>query len=160
MTQHVTHRLTYDAPAAEVYRMLTTASFREQVGARMRVLSVEASVTEDAAATVVRIAQVQPAKGLPSFATRIVGDTIEIDQVERWTSDRHADVELVIPGKPGRISGTARLEEADGTTTEVVELDVKVGIPLVGGRLEGLVADMLVKALEAENATGRDYLSR
>ena len=35
-----------------------------------------------------------------------------------------------------------------------------MGIPLVGGKIEGLVADMLHKALEAEHEVGRDYLSR
>ena len=39
-------------------------------------------------------------------------------------------------------------------------LTVKVNIPLVGGKLEGLIADLLLKALKAENKVGRDYLSR
>ena len=56
--------------------------------------------------------------------------------------------------------GTIRLSESGGTTTETVDLDIKVGIPLVGGKIEGLVADMLLKALRTEQKVGRDYLSR
>ena len=58
------------------------------------------------------------------------------------------------------MTGTARLAESGGVTTETVVLDVKVSIPLVGGKVEGLVADMLLKALKTENRVGRDYLSR
>ena len=45
-------------------------------------------------------------------------------------------------------------------TTETVDLDVKVSIPLVGGKIEDLIADLLLKALKVENQVGRDYLSR
>ena len=44
-------------------------------------------------------------------------------------------------------------------TTERLEMTVKVNIPLVGGKIENLIADLLRKALKAENVVGRDYLS-
>jgi hypothetical protein len=69
-------------------------------------------------------------------------------------------VEVVIPGKPGQMTGTISLRESGGTTTETVQMDVKVNIPLVGGKIESLIADLLRKALRAENAVGRDYLTR
>ncbi len=46
------------------------------------------------------------------------------------------------------------------TTTETVDVEIKVNIPLVGGKIESLIADMLRKALRAEGEAGRDYLSR
>ena len=58
------------------------------------------------------------------------------------------------------MNGSTRLSEADGVTTHTVDLDIKVGIPLVGGKIEGLIADLLVKALKVQNRVGRDYLSR
>ena len=57
------------------------------------------------------------------------------------------------------MNGTARLRESGGTTTETVDLTVKVGIPLVGGKLEGLIGDLLLKALKAENVVGRTWLA-
>ncbi len=60
-----------------------------------------------------------------------------------------------IPGKPGEIRGTVSITE-DGTgTTENVRMDVKVSIPMVGGKIEGLIAELLTKALRAENHVGR-----
>jgi hypothetical protein len=160
MPKRVLTELTYDAPAKEVHAMLTTAAFREEVCERMQVLRADAEVVEVADGTQVTIDQVQPAAGLPSFATKLVGDEIRIVQRETWTSPTHADVEVTIPGKPGEMSGTVELVETDGTTVETVDLEVRVRLPLVGGKIEDLVAQMLTKALRTENETGRDYLSR
>ena len=160
MSKRITHQLTYDASTAEVHAMLTDPAFREEVCARMKVLSVEATVEPAGVGSRVTIDQVQPAAGLPSFATKIVGETIRIVQVETWTSPVHADIEVTIPGKPGEMTGTATLREVGGTTTEEVELDIKVRIPLVAGKIETLVGEMLLKALETENTVGREYLAR
>jgi uncharacterized protein YndB with AHSA1/START domain len=160
MSTRITHELTYDAPASAVYKMLTTPEFREEVCARMKVIRASATVSDDSDGTVVTIDQTQHAAGLPSFAKKFVGDEIQIVQRETWTDPMRADVHVAIPGKPGEMAGTAVLRESGGTTVETVELDIRVRIPLVAGKIEALVGDMLLKALRTENTTGREYLSR
>jgi hypothetical protein len=160
MSKRLTHELTYDAPLADVAAMLVDPAFREEVCTYQRVLRVDVTVTEVKGATEVTIDQAQPASGLPSFARKIVGDEINIVQKERWGTPDRASIEVSIPGKPGEMKGTATLTESGGVTTETVDMEIKVGIPLVGGKLEGLVSDMLLKSLEAENKVGRGYLSR
>jgi hypothetical protein len=39
-------------------------------------------------------------------------------------------------------------------------MTIKVGIPLVGGKIEDLISGLLLKALKAENKVGREYLAR
>lgn len=160
MATQVTVELAYDASPDEVYAMLTDPAFREEACLRMKVLRASATVEDGSAGTVVTIDQVQPAQGLPSFATKLVGDEIRIVQEETWSDGRRADVHVSIPGKPGEMVGTAVLEETGSGTVERVELEIRVRIPLVAGKIEKLVADMLRKALRAENEAGRDYLSR
>lgn len=155
MGKRVVKELTYDASLEEVSAMLTDAVFRERVLERMRVVRGTVTVEDG----VVTIDQVQSASGLPSFATRIVGEEIRIVQVEAWRTSEHADVEISIPGKPGEMAGTTTLAETGGRTTERVDLEVTVRLPLVGGKLEGLVADMLGKALDTEHRTGVDWLA-
>jgi len=46
------------------------------------------------------------------------------------------------------------------TCVETVDLTIKVNIPLVGGKIEGLIADLLLKALKAEHKVGQQYLTR
>jgi hypothetical protein len=57
------------------------------------------------------------------------------------------------------MSGTALLTEDPDGTTETVNLTVKVNIPLVGGKIEGLIADLLSKALRTEHKVGVEWLA-
>ena len=66
---------------------------------------------------------------------------------------------MSIPGKPGQMTGTVRLVgDADGTT-ETVAGSVRVNMPLVSGKAESLIAQMLGKALRAEHTVGREWLA-
>ena len=160
MAKRLLHEMVYDAPLAAVAAMLTDPSFREEVCDATGVLRHDVTVERDADAAEVTIEQVQPAQGIPSFAQKFVGDEITIVQRETWRTPDEGAIHVTIPGRPGEMKGTARLSETDGVTTETVDMTIKVGIPLVGGKIESLIADMLRKALEAEHAAGRDYLSR
>lgn len=156
MSTKLTKKLTYDAPAEAVAAMLDDVAFREEVLQRQRVKRGSASVEGD----LVTIEQVRSSAGLPSFAQKFVGDEITIVQTETWTSPTSCDVTLSIPGKPGEAVGTMRLLESGGTTVEEVDLDLTVRIPLVGGRIEGLIAGMFEDALDIEEAVGREWLAR
>ena len=159
MSKRLVHEMTYDAPAERVMAMLADQAFREEVCDYQRVLRRTVTVETTASGMDVVIDQFQSVQGLPSFATKLVGDEVNIIQRESWTGG-HGDIEVTIPGKPGEMKGTAVVVESGGTTTETVDLTIKVGIPLVGGKIEGLISDLLLKALKAENKVGRDYLSR
>jgi Protein of unknown function (DUF2505) len=160
VAKRLRHELTYDAPMAAVAEMLADPSFREEVCEFQGVKRAMVSIDCDDAGMEVTIDQVQAAQGIPSFAKKFVGDEINIVQQESWSSATDGEINVTIPGKPGEMAGTARLSEAGGVTTETVDMTVKVNIPLVGGKIEGLIADLLVKALKAENKVGREYLSR
>ena len=160
MAKRLTHTLTYDAPLAAVSAMLDDTEFREEVCSFQRVLRATVEVDDTPDGMRVVVDQVQPAKGIPSFAKKFVGDEIRIVQTEIWTTETRADLHITIPGKPGEMTGTITLTESGATTTETVDVQVKVNIPLVAGKIESLIADMLVKALLAEESVGRDYLSR
>ena len=160
MSKRIQHELTYDAPVADVAAMLRDPAFREEVCDYQRVISKKVTVTPEGEGMEVVIDMVQPARGIPSFAQKFVGDTINIVQTESWSSATQGDITVTIPGKPGDMKGTARLTESGSGTVETVDLTVKVAIPLVGGKLEGLIAGLLEKALVAENTVGREWLSR
>ena len=153
------HEMTYDATLAEVSAMLDDPAFRDEViAAQGGVGTFEIESVGEITTAVVDV--VQPATGLPSFATRIVGSEINIVQREEWTSAEYADLHVTIPGRPGQMVGSITLDEDDGSTTETLEVEITVNIPLVGGKVEKLVGDMLRKALRKEEKVARDYLSR
>jgi hypothetical protein len=163
MSKRLRHDLTYDAPVFDVAAMLADPAFREDVCDYQRVISKKVTITPKGGSSGgmdVVIDMVQPARGIPGFAQKFVGDTINIVQSESWSSPTQGQISIAIPGKPGDMSGTAVLKESGSGTVETVDLTVKVNIPLVGGKLEGLIAGLLEKALVAENTVGREWLSR
>lgn len=160
MSRQLLHRLTYDAPAAAVAEMLADPEFRKEVCAAQRVTRADVSVERIGDHLEVVVDQWQHTAGVPSFARKFVGEETNVVQAESWATPLLGDIVVTLPGKPGDIRGTATLTESDGVTTETVDLTIKVGIPLIGGKLEDLLRDLMTKALEAENAAGRAYLSR
>ena len=106
-------------------------------------LAHDVTITPDGAGMTVVVDQTLPADGIPAFATKFVGSEIQVVQTETWTSPREAALDLVIPGKPGHLRGTITLTESGTETVEAVAGDLKVSIPLVGGKLESLIADLL-----------------
>ena len=160
MSTKLSYDLTYDAPLLAVGEMLMDPAFREEVCDEQGVLRHTVTVSQKGGGMKVVVDQVQSAEGIPGFARKFVGDEINLIQTEQWSDIETGSVEVVIPGKPGQMRGTIRLRESGGTTTETVDLEVKVNIPLVGGRIESLIIDLLRKALKTENAVGRAYLAR
>jgi len=154
------HDLTYDAPADAVTAMLADPAFREEVCDFIRVIRKTVVIEPVGEGMHVTIDQWQRTSGVPSFAKKLVGEETNIVQREIWTTPLLGDISVTIPGKPGDMAGTIRITEAHGVTTETIDMQVKVGIPLLGGKIEDLISGLLLKALKAENKVGRDYLAR
>ena len=156
---HFHQELEYDASPAEVYAMLADPAFREAVCEAGDSVRHDVSITPKGAGMSVSVDQVQPAAGIPSFARKIVGDEIEILQREEWSSETDASLDVSIPHKPGHLKGTITLRENGSGTVETVDAEVKVHIPMVGGKLEKLISDMLGSALRSEHRVGKAWLA-
>ncbi len=152
------HELTYDAPPDEVFAMLADPAFRAKVCDAQGVVSHDIDLTPtDEGFTLVND-QVQNTAGLPAIAKKIAGDTTRAVIEEHWTSRAGGTVSVTAPGKPTTATGTVRLEARGAGTAEVVELDVKVKVPVIGGKLEGLMADNIKAGLEVEQTVGTAWL--
>ena len=136
--------------------MLADAAFREQVCDAQHALSKSVAVT----GSTVSIRYEQKVSGVPGFAKKFVGDTIEVHQDEIWSADfTSGDLKLTLPGKPGSLSGTSRLVENGGRTVETVILAATVNVPLISGKLEDLICSIFKKALEREHEVGIRWLA-
>jgi hypothetical protein len=155
------HVNSYAASAAEVHAMLTTREFREEVCTYQRALEHSVRISQDGDTTGVVITQSQSMDGAPAAARKIVGSSVRIIQREMWTATSSADFAMEIPGKPGHLKGAITLvDKGDGSCEEVFAGEVKVHVPLLGGKLEGFVADILARALRREGRVGVTWLER
>lgn len=153
------HQMTYDATPAEVHAMLADPAFREKVCVAARTVAHDVKIDGTSDAMTVTVDQTQPAQGIPSFAKKFVGDEIHIVQKESWTGATSASLAVEIPGKPGDFKGAIDLAGDTDGTVETVAGDIKVKIPMIGGKLEGLIADLLRSALKSEQRVGRAWLA-
>ena len=155
----VSEELRYDGATIEqVHEMLADETFRKKVCDAQGVLRHTVTIEAAGEGMTVEIDQFQAAKGIPGFAKKFVGDEIHIVQSEDWTSKEKGNISLVIPGKPGEITGTALLTEDPDGTTETVNLNAKVNIPMVCGKIEGLITDLISRGLREEKKVGRAWL--
>jgi Protein of unknown function (DUF2505) len=151
----VSHTLTYPGTTvADVFAMLGDPAYRKAVGEYQHVQDFACDITSAGDGMEVRLEQAHGTTRIPSFAQRLVGHEIRFVQQESWRSPSSAEIHVTIPGKPGEMTGTETLTQAGDDVVQQVDLAVKVSIPLVGGKVEDLVAGFLGKAFEAENKVG------
>ena len=153
------HDLSYDAAPGVVAEMLADPAFREKVCAAMHATRWDVTVDGSGAGRTVVIDQTQPARSIPSFARKVVGDEIRIVQTETWTGTAAGTLVLAIPGKPGGFEGRIVLGPNGAGTRETVTGEARVKIPLIGGKLESLVEELLRAALRTEERVGREWLA-
>jgi uncharacterized protein YndB with AHSA1/START domain len=153
------HEITYDAPLADVFAMLSDPAFRQKSAEAMGVISADVSINAKGAGISVKIDQVQPTEGVPSFARKFAGETTRAVQTEEWDSPSGGTISIQTPGKPTSINGTLSLRTSGTTTTETLEVEVKVKVPLLGGKLESLMADLVTRGMDKEHAAGVAWLA-
>lgn len=94
---------------------------------------------------------------LPGFAKKVVGEKNIVTQTEKWSSDGaggyDVDVLVKIKGVPGQMSGSMKITPArDNEADWDIDFTVDAGIPMVGKKLEGVMAtetkDQFVKEFE------------
>ncbi|CAN5330485.1 DUF2505 domain-containing protein [soil metagenome] len=153
------HELTYDSPPADVFAMLSDPAFRKQVAAAQELVSADIAVTPNGEGFDLVSDQVQNTSGLPAIARKIAGETTQAVIVEQWPDARGGSLEITAPGKPTSAAGTITLIEAGTGTSEVIELEIKVKVPLIGGKLESLMADTIRAGIEVEQTVGAAWLA-
>ena len=157
MARSIDYRSTLAFPAEKVFATMTD---EEYLRARLRELGgpgselLEHQVGPDGARY--KLKQGLSEKDLPP----IVGKVMQGDLAIQRTETLHAtgpgayggDVDVAISGVPGSASGTMRLAGNGAGSEFEVHADVEVKVPLIGGKIEEIVAGQVRRLLEAETA--------
>ncbi|MEY8041485.1 DUF2505 domain-containing protein [Saccharopolyspora cebuensis] len=171
MARRIEHRSTSEWSASAVHQALIDVDYLTD---RLRTLGgahaelVEHVSTPDGGVRY-QIRHGVRSDALPQLARSVVGGDLVIDRSESWRrqDDEHytGEVAAEIAGAPCTIAGSMWLRDLDEPVgTEVSEFvvsgTVRVGVPLVGGKLEDLVADQVQKLLAAEEQFTGEWLAR
>jgi hypothetical protein len=157
--KRASHTLTYPgATVHDVFAMFADPAYRKAVSDYQRVVDFDCRISMNGDGMDVQLEQAHATDRIPTFAQKLVGREIRFVQEESWTSHSLATIHVTIPGKPGDLDGPTSLTQAGADVVQQIDLAVKVPIPLVGGKLEDLIAGFITKAFDAENKVGVKWL--
>src|SRR3954451_11336744 len=148
----VTH--SFDADVETVYALVSDPAFIERKYADdgATEISIEHDPRDGAARNEIRR---KVTIDLPGFAKKVMSPTNTLVQVDDWAAagadgSRVCTYSVEVQGVPSRINGTVTLTPEGGGTRQDIDADVKVSIPLLGGKLEKFAVDSGTKVLAKE----------
>jgi hypothetical protein len=165
MPRQIDYRSTSPHAADEVYATMVDPDYLrarlERIGGPGAALLEHSADVEGAR---YRLRHGLDAKDLPSAVRSVLPGNLTIERNERWTrkdSGRYlADVDVTIVGAPASATGGMRLRDLpDGGSALDVRADVRVTVPLIGGKIEDVVGEQVQKLLAAETAFTQEWLA-
>ena len=163
-TMRVTHQLAGDVET--VAALLTDPAFLERKFAASGATDITVAAEDLPDGGKHLVIRRKVTVDLPGFAAKFIQPTNTLVQTEDWappTGDgrRLVTYRVDVQGVPSRIDGTVTLSPDAGGTRQDVEAQVKVSIPLAGGKLEKLAVDSGTSLLREEaEFTNRELASR
>ena len=93
--------------------------------------------------------------GVPGFLEKFLPKEGRANQTDDWgpveaDGSRRGRWEAEIPGAPAQVGGTMRLEPDGEQTRYTIEGEVKVKVPIIGGKAEKFLAGMVLRLTEKE----------
>lgn len=154
-TMRVRHEFAGDVET--VYALVTNPEFLERKFAATgaKDVTVTSEPTADGGVRLVITRRVTV--DLPGFAAKFMQPTNTVVQTEDWATAaadgrRVCTYQVDVQGVPSSIAGTVALTPEGVQTRQDIVAEVKVSIPLVGGRLEKFAADSGKSVLAEEAA--------
>jgi hypothetical protein len=158
-----TARHTFDAPIDKVWAMFTDpdAHIAKFEAMGHREIQLVSSDLSDGTfhIEITRLVDVD----LPGFARKVLKPTNTVTSRDVW---RRADDgaisgewELETVGAPVKIHGTTALHAVGDQTDYVIDVTLKVGVPLIGGRIENWAKGDMEKQIQLEFGAGDAWLA-
>ncbi len=98
---------------------------------------------------------------LPDLAKKFLGETTKMEQSEVWRADGDGFVgDMVMKSSsPVTITATNTIKPSGDGSDWTVDFDIKASVPLVGGKIEKMVAEETKNSLVKEFAFNQDWLA-
>ena len=154
----------YDASPDEVFEMLSDPSYIEKKCLASGSTEASAQVIDDPGGKISIVARrVLPAE-LPSFAKKFVGETIVLTETQNWRpasadGSRAAGFVVDFDNNPISFNGAVELKPSGGGTTVETKGAIKCSVVFVGGKIERVAQDWIVRYLTKEQEVGNEWLA-
>jgi Protein of unknown function (DUF2505) len=147
----------YDADVETVFGLLTDAAYVTRMYLAIGGTDVAVDNSEQAHGACELVVKRTVTVDLPGFAKRVMQPSNTTVQTETWAAaddlgNRVCTYTVEVQGIPSRIAGNTTLSAHAGGTKQEIRAEVKVSIPLIGGRLEKFAVETGTKDLAAQAA--------
>lgn len=99
---------------------------------------------------------------VPGFAKKVIGETAAVTQTENWTREEgrlSCEIQIATKGAPGGTTGTMIVEPKGNGCAWRADFQIKVSIPFVGGKLEGLMLEQTESSFASEKQFNDQWLA-
>jgi hypothetical protein len=145
--------------------MMTDEGYVSRKATAMGALEHDVVVTRLAAgAAEITLARTLPAV-VPDFVRPLVGETIEVVQTEHWGAAdtdgaRFGTLTAAISHAPVQLRGEITLTNTGARSAlHRVDVDVRARVPLLGGRIEKSIGEVILMAARKEEEVGALWLA-
>lgn len=149
MSTHVETSHESSGGVEEVFAILTSPDWPARKAAELKDGSSVVEREEHPDGGVRFVVSRELPSGGPGFLERFLPADGRVVQTDEWGpaagGERHGRWSVSIPGSPASMGGTMRLEPTATGTCHAIEGEVTVKIPLIGGKAERFIGDMVVK---------------
>lgn len=163
MARSIEHRADYSADAKTVHDAIIDERF---INAKLTKLGgPNAEITKHertGEATEIHTRHGIPAQKLPGPVKALLGGDLTIVRTERWRADGEdytAEISVTVPNAPGELTGTSRISGDASSSSQRLNGEIKVNIPVVGSKVEESVSGHITKLLDNEAALLAEWLN-
>jgi uncharacterized protein YndB with AHSA1/START domain len=158
----------FDGDPVMVFALLTDPEFLRAYAKEMGATRYEATTDARPTSTDARLVWTVPTEGVPGFVKKLIGSEVEMEQIMRWPTPDGGSVSEALSAdrslnarasKEAHLRGEVRLEPDGGRTRLLVNAKITVRVAIVGGKIEGMAADLVRDALQHQTTLGSQWLA-
>lgn len=163
MSKKFTNVDSYDASVDQVWAMLSDRAYTEGKYAALAAENFE-WITFNASEDALTLSSVRSVEAnVPAAVKKVIGEKAVVTQTEKWTRSGDAlsgTVEVLTKGAPGGITGTMSVKPQGAGVVWDLDFEIKVPIPLLGGKFEQTALDETTANTAAEKVYNAEYLAK
>ncbi len=151
----------FDKPAEAVLKMFSDKGYFERKYQELGFKGIQVlEHTRDARKFRIKVRYLAPNSApVPDFARKFLGENNEITQSDTWDLEKKTGrLEAEIKGVPVKVSADMKLADEGAGSANTLKWNLSCGIPLIGGKLEQVVAGDIQGKAKADLAKTREIL--
>ena len=153
----------FDVEPPQFWEMFFSEAFETELFRGLKMRSWKVTDRRDEGAKLHRTVKLEPAMAVPSWASSVVKETgyTEIDVFLKSESKMHVQIEPAVMRDRFQLSGVFAVTPlGPGRCRREFAGEIKVSIPLLGGKIEKFMVDQIRDGYDQAAHITRDYLAK